>query len=79
MPVVHRFGKREGDSRTDADQRRLFDAELGSDLVGSEKADTADVSGQAIGVFRDQLNGVGTVGLVNTHRPRCADPVTVQK
>src|ERR1051326_3202697 len=79
MPFVHGLGKRVGDSGPDPDQSRLLDAELGSNLIGSDKADATDVAGQAVRVLRDQLNGVGTVGLVDPHRPRGTDPVAVQE
>ena len=49
MPVVHRLGERVGHSGTHADQRCLFDTELGRDLIGGAEADPADVAGQAVG------------------------------
>src|SRR5207237_3755655 len=75
MSVVHRLGERVGDAGTDANERGFLDAELGCDLVGGEKADTANVAGQPVGVLRDQSNGIRTIGLVDAHRPRGADAV----
>ena len=79
MPFVHRFGERVGDAGTHSDQRRLLDAELGGDLIGGAETDAADVAGQPIRVLRDELNGVGTVGLVDAHRARGANAVAVQE
>ena len=59
MPFVHRLGERVGDAGTHADQRRLLDAELGRDLIGGAEANAADVAGQPVGVFRDQLDSIG--------------------
>ena len=50
MSVIHGLRKRKGNARTDADQRRLLDAELRRDLVGSAEADAADVPSQAVWV-----------------------------
>src|SRR5439155_342056 len=62
-----------------ADQRGLLNAELGRDLIRGAEADATDVPGQAIGVFRDELDGLGAVGLVDAHRARGADAVAVQE
>jgi hypothetical protein len=75
MPFVHRLRKGVGNPRTYADESRLLDAKLGGDLVGGAEADAADVTRQAIWVFCDELNGIGTIGLVNAHRPRRAHAV----
>jgi hypothetical protein len=79
MPVIHRLRKRVGNTSAHADQRRLLDAKLGRDLVGRSKADAADVAGQTVGVFRDQSDSIGAIGLVDAHRPRRADAVAVQE
>jgi hypothetical protein len=79
IPFVHRLGERVGDAGTHADQRRPLDAELARDLIGGAEADAADVAGQSIGVLRDELNGVGTIGLVDAHRARGAHAVAVQE
>ena len=79
MAVVHRFGERKGDPGAHPDQRGLLDAESGRDLVGGAEADAADVACQAVRVFRDQLDSIRAVGLVDAHRPRGADPVAVQE
>jgi hypothetical protein len=52
---------------------------MGGGAVGRAEADAADVAGQAVRVFRDELNGIGAVGLVDAHRPRRADAVAVQE
>ena len=62
MPLVHRLGERVGNAGAHAYQRRFFDPERRRDLVGGDKANPADVAGQAIGVLRDQPDGIGTVG-----------------
>src|SRR3984893_6931193 len=79
MPFVHRLSKPVSDAGAHADQRRLLDAELGRDLVGSAEADAADVASQAIRILRDELDGLGAVGLVDAHRARGADAVAVQE
>src|SRR6516225_433703 len=79
MPVVHRLRKRVGDASAHANQRGLFDAELGGDLVGRAEADATDVAGQTVRVFRDQSDRIGAIGLVNAHRARRADTVAVQE
>ena len=79
MPFVHRLGQRVGDAGTHADQRRLLDAELARDLIRCTEADAADVAGQAIGVLRDELDGIAAVGFVDAHGARGADAVAVQE
>src|SRR5712671_6956047 len=79
MPFVHRLRDRVRDPGTNADQRCLLDAELGCNLISRAEADAADVASQPIGVLRDELNGVGAVGLVNPHRPRRDDAIAVQE
>ena len=79
MPFIHRFCERVGDPGTYADERCLFDAELGRDLVGRAEADAADIAGQPVRVLRDQPNGIGAVSFVNAHRARRADAIAVQE
>src|SRR6476659_9439733 len=79
MTFVHRLGERVGDAGAHADQRGLFDAELGRDLICGAEADATDVPGQPVGVLRDELDGVGAVGLVDAYRARRADAVAVQE
>src|SRR5205823_1003401 len=79
MPFVHSLGERIGNASPDPDQRCLFDAELRRDLIGGDKADAADVASEAVRVLGDQLNGIGTIGFVDPHRPRGADAITVQE
>src|SRR6202022_933934 len=43
------------------------------------EADATDVPGQPVRVLRDELDGVGTVVLVDAHRARGADAVAVQE
>jgi hypothetical protein len=59
----------QGKAGADADRRGLLNVELGRDLIGSAEADTADIAGQAVRVLRNELNGVGAIGLVDAHRP----------
>ena len=79
MSIIHGLSKRKGYAGTDADQRRLLDAEFRRDLVGSAETDAADVPSQAVWVFRDELNGSRAISLVDAHRPRCPDAVAVQE
>src|SRR5215467_8564566 len=79
MTVVHRLSERKRDAGAHADQRDLFDTELGCDLVGGAKADATDVAREAVWVFRDQSNRIDAIGLVDAHRARRADAVAVQK
>src|SRR5262249_53277635 len=79
MTVVHRLSERKRDAGAHADQRGLFDTELGCDLVGGAKADATDVAREAVWIFRDQSNRIDAIGLVDAHSSRCADPVAVQK
>ena len=79
MAFIHGLGQRIGNSGAHTDHRRLFDAELHGDRVGGLEPDAADVARQAIRVLGHDLDGVGTVGLENPHRPRRADTVAVQE
>ena len=51
MAIVHRFGECKRDSGAHANQRGLFNTELGGDLVSSAKADAADVACQPVGIL----------------------------
>src|SRR6266516_5412200 len=77
--AVRRFGQRVGNPRTNPDHRCLFDAQLHRNGVGGLEADAADVAREPVRVLGHDLDGVGTVGLENPYRPRCADTVAVQK
>ena len=79
MSLVHGFGQRIGNSGADPHHGGLLDAELHRDGVGGLEADAADIARQAIRVLGHDLDGVGTVGLENPHRPRRADAVAVQE
>ena len=79
MPFVHGLGQRIGDAGANPDHRRFFDPELHGDRVGGLEANAADVTREAIGVLRHDLHGVRAVGLVDAHRPRCADTVAMQE
>src|SRR6516225_11438846 len=78
MTFVHRLRECVGNAGTHANKRGRLDTKLGRDLVGGAEADAADVPGQPIRVLRDDLNGIGPIGLVDAHRPRRADAVAVQ-
>jgi hypothetical protein len=75
MPFVHLLGERVGDAGAHADQRGLLDAELGRDLIGGAEADPADVAGQPVRVLRDELDGVGAVGLVGAYAREVPTPL----
>src|SRR5215813_9250880 len=79
MTIVHRLGKREGNTGAHTNQRGLLDAELRRDLISSSEADAADVAGHAVWVFRNKPNSIGAVGLVDAHCARRADAIAVQK
>src|SRR5262245_23161297 len=75
MALVHGLGQGKGDARAHPDHGSLLDAEFDGDGVGGLEADTADVARQPEGVLGHDLHGVGTIRLIDTHRPRCADTV----
>jgi hypothetical protein len=79
VPVIHRFSQRKADAGADPHKRRFLDADLGSDLISGAEPDTADVSGQTVGIFADHPHGVIAVGLVDPHRSGRADAVGVQE
>src|SRR5437763_8495809 len=79
MPVVHGLGERIGNAGPDPDQRRLLDAELGRNLIGGDKADPPNVASQAVRVLGDQLNGIGSVGLVDPYGSRGSDSVAMEE
>src|SRR5215472_11719074 len=79
MTIVHRLGKREGNTGAHANQRGLLDAELRRDLISSPETDSADVASQAVWVFRNEPNSIGAVGLVDAHCARRADAIAVQE
>ena len=75
MTLVHGLGQGKGDTGAHPDHRSLLDAEFHGDGVRGLKADAADVARQPVGVLRHDLHRVGTIRLVDTHRPRRADTV----
>jgi hypothetical protein len=79
MSVIHRFGQRVGNTSADPHHGGLLDAELHGDGVGGLEADAADVARQALRILRHHLNGIGTIGLENPHRPRRTDAMAVQE
>src|SRR6516162_9858612 len=78
MTLVHGLGEGKGDAGPGSAHGSLFDAEVHGDGVGGLKADATDVARQSGGVLRHDLHGVGTIGLVDAHRPRCPNSVHVQ-
>jgi hypothetical protein len=60
-----------------ADHGGFLDAQLVGDRVRRFEADAAHLAGQPIWVLRDDLDGVGAVGLEDAHRARGADAVGV--
>ena len=79
MALVHRFGESIAHPGTDPHHRVPGDPDLRGDLVGGLEADAADVARQPIRVLADDRDRLGAVGLVDPHRPRGADAVSVQK
>src|SRR6516162_583770 len=79
MPVIHCLGERERHTGTHSDHRGLSDAQLGRNLVSGAEANAPDVASQPVRIFRDHSDGVGTVRLVDAHRPRRAYAVAVQE
>ena len=79
MALVHGFGQGKGDAGAHPDHGGLLDAELHGNGVGGLEADAADVARQPVWVLRHHLHCVGTIGLVNSHRPRCADAMLMQE
>src|SRR3984893_13067346 len=78
MPFVHCLGESVGNAGAHTDQRGLLDAELSRDLIGGAEADAADVASQALGVLRNELDGLGAVGFVDAHRARASNAVAGQ-
>ena len=68
MALVHGLGQSVADPGSGADHRRLLDPEPHRDLIGTLEADAPDVAGEAVGVLRDDLDGIGAVGLEDPHR-----------
>ena len=79
MSFIHGLGQRIGNPRSYSDHGGLLDAELHGDRVGGLKSDAADIARQAIRVLGHDLDGVGTIGLEDPHRPRRTDTVAVQE
>ena len=67
------------DAGPQANHRRGLDAQPGGDRIGGAKANAADIAGQAVGVLGHHLHGFVAVGLEDSHRPRRADAMAVQK
>src|SRR5208337_1376945 len=64
---------------SDPDHGGFLDAEPGRDRIRRFEADAPYVLREPVWIFRHELHGVVAVGLVDTHRARCADAVRVQK
>ena len=79
MALVHGLGQGVADPGPGADHGRLLDPEPHRDLIGTLEADAPDVAGEAVGVLRDDLHGIGTVGLEDPHGARGADAMAVQE
>ena len=79
VAIVHGLGQREADAGARPDHRGLLDPQPGCDGVGRLEADPADVAGEAIGVLREDLDGVRAIGLEDPHGARGADAVRVQE
>ena len=79
MTFVKSFGQGKGDPGPRPDHGRLFDAEFHREGIGRLKADAPDVAGEPVGIFRNHLDRIGAIRLVNPHRARCADPMGMQE
>jgi hypothetical protein len=79
MTLAGGLGQRKGDAGAYPDHRGWLDPELAGHDVGRAEADAADVARQPVRVVGDHLHRLGAVGLVDAHRPRGADPVSVQE
>jgi hypothetical protein len=79
MTVVHRLGQGIGDAGSDADHRRLLDAEFHRDRISGLEPNSADVPRQPIGVLRHDLDGVRAVGLEDADCPSRTDAMAVQE
>ena len=79
MPFVQGFGQSKGNPGPCPDHRGFFDAELHGHRIRGFKTDTPDVARQPIGVFRDQLDRIGAIGLIDPNRARCSDTIGMQK
>src|SRR5215469_5642405 len=49
------------------------------DRIGGLEADPTDVAGKPIGIFGHDLDGIGTIDLVDSNSACGADPMAVQK
>src|SRR5450830_205400 len=79
MPIVHRFCQCIRDAGAHSDHGGLFDTKLHGDSVGGLEANASNVARQAIRVFRHDLHGIRTVGLVNADCPCRAAPWLCRK
>ena len=79
MTLIHGLGQRVGYPRANPHHGRLLDSELHGDRVGGLEADAADITRQPIRIFRHDLDGIRTVGLVNTDCPCRTNPMAVQE
>ncbi len=79
MAFVKSFGQGKRDPGPRPDHCRLFDAEFHREGIGRLKADAPDVPGEPVGIFRNHLDRIGAIGLVDPHRARCADPIGMQE
>src|SRR5215470_16682045 len=79
MALIHPFGQRIGNPRTNPDHRRLFDAELYGNRVGGLETNATNIAREPVRVLGHDLDGVRAIGLEDPHRSRGADAVAVQK
>ncbi len=69
MSVVHRLSQRVADAGADPHHGVFGDADLGRDLIGGLEADAPDVAREPVGVLADDRDRLGSIGLVDPHRP----------
>src|SRR5215510_558367 len=79
MALIHAFGQRIGNPRTNPDHRRLFDAKLHGDRISGLETNATNIAREPIRILGHDLDGVGAIGLEDPHRSRGADTVAVQK
>ncbi len=78
VPLVHGFGQGIGYPGAHPDHCRLLDAELHGNRIRSLEPDAANIAGQAIGIFRHDLDRINAIGLVDAHGPGGVDAVAIE-
>src|SRR5262249_35313476 len=79
MALIHPFGQRIGNPRTNPDHRSLFDAELHGNRVGGLETNATNIAREPAPGLRHNLDGTGATGVKDPHRSRGAVALAVQK